>query len=257
MKQASAIAAASDASPVARDWQAVADRLNATYARTPTAELVRIVLTTELPGLFSVVSSFGTESAVLLHLVAQVATDTPVLFIDTLRLFPETLAYRDTLIAHLGLTHVRTITPDPVALQAVDANNLRWSYDPDGCCAVRKVAPLKVALEGVEAWISGRKAFQASTRAALPLFEVEDGRLKFNPLAGWTRGDLTAYLDANDLPRHALEEQGFLSIGCMPCTTPVKPGEDPRAGRWRGWDKVECGIHGDVKPIDPAQEPVF
>jgi phosphoadenosine phosphosulfate reductase len=235
---------------------ALADVLNQRYADASTTALMEAVLKTELPGQVSVVSSFGTESAVLLHHVAQVDPATPVIFIDTLRLFPETLSYRDQLIDRLKLTGVRSLQPDPAALESIDPSNLRWSYDPDGCCAVRKVAPLKKALESVDAWISGRKAFQSTTRAKLPLFEVEEDRLKINPLAGWSREALSAYMDAHNLPRHALEAQGFLSIGCMPCTTPVKPGEDPRAGRWRGWDKVECGIHTPL-PVDPATEPVF
>lgn len=237
--------------------QADADWLNARFAGVPTAEMLRALLTEELPGYVSVVSSFGAESAVLLHLVAEADPATPVIFVDTLKMFPETLAYRDQLIERLGLTAVRNVTPAPELLAKRDDKGLRWSYDPDGCCEIRKVEPLKRALDGVEAWISGRKAFQASSRAALPLFEIEDGRLKINPLAGWSKADLDAYFTAHDLPRHPLEAQGYLSIGCMPCTSVVQPGEDPRAGRWRGWDKVECGIHttGDDEETSPL--PVF
>lgn len=144
-----------------------------------------------------------------------------------------------------------------------DETGLRWSYDPDGCCDIRKVEPLKRAKDGLDAWISGRKAFQSVTRQNLPRFEVEDGRLKINPLGDWTKDDLEAYFAEHALPRHPLEAQGYLSIGCEPCTSKVLPGEDPRAGRWRGWDKVECGIHSPVTPIpvvdpeDPANMPVF
>ena len=113
----------------------------------------------------------------------------------------------------------------------------------------------------MDAWISGRKAFQSVTRQNLPRFEVEDGRLKLNPLGDWTKDDLEAYFAEHDLPRHPLEAQGYLSIGCEPCTSKVMPGEDPRAGRWRGWDKVECGIHTASTPLadpdDPANQPVF
>ncbi|TXG81522.1 MAG: phosphoadenylyl-sulfate reductase [Sphingomonadales bacterium] len=247
---------------VIRIWtQADADALNARFAGAPTQDMLREVLTELLPGRVSVVSSFGTESAVLLHMVAAAEPATPVIFVDTLRLFPETLAYRDTLIARLGLTGVESVMPDADRLAAVDPQQLRWSYDPDGCCAVRKVEPLDRALANVEVWISGRKGFQAKTRTNLPLFEVEKGKLKINPLAGWAKADLDAYFETHALPRHPLEAQGYLSIGCMPCTSVVKPGEDPRAGRWRGWDKTECGIHGGaddaVTPFDPAQQPVF
>jgi hypothetical protein len=132
----------------------------------------------------------------------------------------------------------------PQTIAARDETGLRWSYDPDGCCAIRKVEPLARAKQGLDSWISGRKAFQSQTRAALPRFEIEDGRLKVNPLGDWNKADLEAYFTEHDLPRHPLEAQGYLSIGCAPCTSIVKPGEDPRAGRWRGWDKTECGIHG-------------
>ena len=231
-----------------------ADALNQRFDRVPAAQMLRELLTEVLPGQVSMVSSFGTESSVLLHLVAQADPTVPVIFIDTLRLFPETLRYRDQLVQLLGLANVKTYEPLPDKLKEADPKFLLWSHDPDACCAVRKVEPLARALVGVEAWISGRKAFQASTRANIPLFEIADGRLKINPLARWTRDDLLAYMDLHNLPRHPLEKDGYLSIGCMPCTTPVRPGEDPRAGRWRGWDKTECGIH---LPLNPGSEPAF
>lgn len=197
----------------------------------------------ELAGGVALVSSFGADAAVLLHLVAQADPATPVLFTDTGHHFPETLAYRDLLIERLRLTDVRTIHPDPARLAARDPAGERHAYDPDGCCELRKVEPLARALTGFTAWISGRKAFQASTRAALPRFESDAGRLKINPLADWTAADLRAYAHAHALPRHRLVARGYPSIGCAPCTTPVRPGEDARAGRWRDTGKVECGIH--------------
>ena len=229
----------------------------ARFRGVPTASMLRRLIEGGELGQLGVVSSFGTESAVLLHLVASIDPGVPVLFVDTGRMFAETLAYRDTLQALLGLTDVRTIHPVPETVAAKDANQLRWSFDPDGCCAIRKTEPLARALTGFDAWISGRKAFQASTRATLPRFELADGRLKVNPLADWTKADLDLYFADHDLPRHPLEAQNYASIGCAPCTSPVQPGEDPRAGRWRGWDKTECGIH--VSPIDgpDPNEPAF
>jgi phosphoadenosine phosphosulfate reductase len=239
-------------------------RLNNMFRGTETSAMLNTVLRESLLGEAAVVSSFGAESAVLLHLIASAAPDTPVIFLDTLKMFPETLAYRDQLVALLGLTGLRIIRPDPEALAKRDATGLRWSYDPDGCCEIRKVIPLAKALEGFDASITGRKGFQSSTRSGLPRFEVDEtGRMKMNPLASWTKADLNAYFEAHALPRHPLEAQGYLSIGCQPCTSIVKPGEDPRAGRWRGWDKVECGIHTPVdeaeagKASDGADDPVF
>ncbi len=208
----------------------------------------------ELSPRLAAVSSFGAESAVLLHMVAQVNRDVPVIFTNTQKIFGETLAYRDELSERLGLTDLRVYRPDPRLLAARDATGLRWSYDPDGCCDLRKVEPLRRALAPFDAWISGRKGFQAGTRAALPRFEADEGRLKINPLADWDRARLTAWFDEHDLPRHPLEAQDYPSIGCAPCTSKVQPGEDPRAGRWRGWDKVECGIHLATKP---GEDPVF
>ncbi|MFD2263855.1 phosphoadenylyl-sulfate reductase [Lacibacterium aquatile] len=190
------------------------------------------------------VSSFGTESAVLLHMVASVDPALPVLFIDTGHLFPETIAYRDTLVARLGLTDVRTVAPDPIDLVRRDEGAELWYSDPDACCALRKVEPLERALAGFKGWINGRKRFQASTRNDIPAIEQDGPRLKFNPLKDWDRAALQAYFEAHDLPRHPMEALGFPSIGCMPCTSRVAPGEDPRAGRWRGRTKTECGIHG-------------
>jgi phosphoadenosine phosphosulfate reductase len=235
--------------------QADADALTARFADVDTQTMLTAVLRERLAGDVAVVSSFGTESAVLLDLVAQADPATPVLIVDTLKLFPETLAYRDELVERLGLTDVRPVQPDPAVLAAKDATELRWSFDPDGCCEIRKVIPLRNALLPFDAWITGRKAFQAKSREAMPRFEAEDGRLKINPLADWTKDDLDRHFGEHELPRHPLEAEGYLSIGCVPCTSIVKPGEDPRAGRWRGWDKVECGIHGSDG--DGSELPVF
>jgi phosphoadenosine phosphosulfate reductase len=218
--------------------------LNERFAAASTLEMLRAVLHDKDMGEIAVVSSFGAESAVLLHLVAQVDPNTRVIFVDTLKLFGETLRYRDQLVELLGLTNVQVIEPDPLALQINDAKGLLWQRDANSCCAIRKVEPLARALKSVDSWISGRKAFQASTRAHVGIFEQVDGKLKINPLAGWSKTDLDAYFTQHALPPHPLVADGYLSIGCMPCTTPVKPGEDARAGRWRGSEKTECGIHG-------------
>ncbi|WP_326524138.1 phosphoadenylyl-sulfate reductase [Sphingomonas sp.] len=225
----------------------------ARFDGVPTQAMLAELIGGALKGRIAAVSSFGTESAVLLHMIAQIDRGTPVIFTNTQKMFGETLVYRDELSERLGLTDLRVYRPDPKLLAARDATGLRWSYDPDGCCDLRKVEPLRRALAPFDAWISGRKGFQSGTRRALPRFEEDEGRLKLNPLADWDKAALDAYFAAHDLPRHPLEAQGYASIGCSPCTSKVKPGEDPRAGRWRGWDKTECGIHTAVGDDDPEQ----
>ncbi len=233
--------------------RADAAAMQARFDGVEAAEMLRQLVTGELAGRVASVSSFGAESAVLLHMVASIDVDVPVIFTNTQKMFGETLAYRDELSERLGLTDLRVFRPDPRLLAAKDKTGLRWSYDPDGCCDLRKVEPLRRALLPFDAWISGRKGFQSGTRVALPRFEEDEGRLKINPLADWPKERLEAYFAEHDLPRHPLESQGYLSIGCAPCTSRVAPGEDPRAGRWRGWDKVECGIHVSALPgEDPA-----
>jgi phosphoadenosine phosphosulfate reductase len=229
------------------DAMAMQDRFEGVSAQ----EMLFELLVGELRGRIAAVSSFGAESAVLLHMIAQVDVEVPVIFTNTQKMFGETLAYRDELAEKLGFTDLRVFRPDPRLLAIKDKTGLRWSYDPDGCCDLRKVEPLRRALAPFDAWISGRKGFQSGTRSALPRFEEDEGRLKINPLADWDKAKLDAYFAEHELPRHPLEAQGYLSIGCSPCTTKVAPGEDPRAGRWRSFDKVECGIHAptDYDPM--------
>ena len=221
------------------------EALNARFAGRGAAEMLAELLGGELKGRIAVVSSFGAESAVLLDLVAAVDRSVPLIFINTQKMFGETLAYRDSLTEQLGFTDLRVYRPDPYEIARRDDNSLRWGYDPDGCCELRKVEPLRRALAGFDAWISGRKGFQ-SGRGGLPRFELDEGRLKINPLADWDKAAINAHFTARDLPRHPLEAAGYPSIGCQPCTSQVQPGEDPRAGRWRHWDKTECGIHQPV-----------
>ena len=197
----------------------------------------------EFPDQVALVSSFGAEAAVLLHMVAEVDPDLPVLLVDTLMLFQETLDYQADLADRLGLTNLQNLTPDADDLKGADPTGTLHQYDTDACCEIRKVLPLDRALARYPVTVSGRKRFQASTRANIEVFEAHDERLRVNPLATWTAQDVRDYMIAHDLPLHPLVAKGYPSIGCAPCTTPVKPGEDPRAGRWRGTEKVECGIH--------------
>lgn len=222
--------------------------LNARFHEAAAEEVVRFALQGDA-GRVAVVSSFGTESAVLLHLIAQINPATPILFIETEKHFPETLEYRDQLVNCLGLRDVRDVRPSADLVAEKDAKGIRWSYDPDFCCELRKVLPLREGLAGFDATITGRKAFQAETRDGLPFFEVDESRLKINPLARWKKPQIEAYFARQDLPRHPLEAQGYLSVGCAPCTSKVLPGEDIRAGRWRNINKTECGIHIPTKSL--------
>jgi phosphoadenosine phosphosulfate reductase len=187
-----------------------------------------------------VVSSFGAESALLLALVADIDRATPILFVDTRQHFPETLAYRDTLIAKLGLSNVRSIGPTDSEVAGQDPTAELWQFDPDACCRFRKVTPLERALVPYAAWVTGRKRHQALTRVALPVVETVDGKVKINPLADWTAEQIEAEMVRRDLPRHPLTPEGYLSIGCATCTKAVAAGEDPRSGRWSGTGKTAC-----------------
>jgi phosphoadenosine phosphosulfate reductase len=191
----------------------------------------------------AVVSSFGIESAALLKLVADVDPAIPVLLLDTGWLFAETLAHRDAVVAKLGLTDVRSIRPDPRALARRDPDADLWSSDADACCALRKVEPLADALAPFTAWINGRKRYHGGERARIAVVEQDGSRLKFNPLAHLSPVDVVAIARAAGLPPHPLAAHGFTSVGCMPCTRRARPGEGPRAGRWSGTSKTECGIH--------------
>ena len=247
----------------ARFAAADAEALNARFAGVATQEMLGAVLREGLAGRVAAVSSFGAESAVLLHLIASIDPSVPVLFLETGKHFPETLAYRDEITARLGLTNLINLTPDPALLAKRDESALRWSYDPDGCCEIRKVLPLAGALAGFDASFTGRKGFQSATRAGLPRFELDAtdalGRLKINPLADWSSDQIASYFAATGLPAHPLVAQGYPSIGCSPCTSMVAPGEDARAGRWKGWDKTECGIHvdGAAEALPPGYDPAF
>ena len=202
-------------------------------------------------GRIALVSSFGAESAVLLHMAAQIDPHVPVLFLDTGMLFAQTLDYRKTLAARLGLTDVRDLRPSYQDVAVTDPGQDLWKTDTDACCHIRKVVPLDKALGGFDAWITGRKRFHGGDRLRLKVVERADGKLKFNPLANWTKEQLDAYAAEHDLPPHPLVEFGYPSVGCWPCTQPSDSG-DLRAGRWAGSDKTECGIH---VPRAPAEAP--
>ncbi len=226
-----------------------AGRLAARVAGLDGVALLAPLMLEEFAGRIAVVSSFGTEAAVMLALVAEVDPTVPVIFVDTGKLFGETRRYRDQLTARLGLTDVRTVKPLSAETEAADHDGLLFHRDADACCYIRKVLPFERSLAGFDAWISGRKRFHGAGRAGIPVIEADRGWVKINPLADWSRARILQEFDGRGLPPHPLVAEGFLSIGCMPCSSRVAPGEDIRSGRWAGKDKAECGIHRPANAV--------
>jgi phosphoadenosine phosphosulfate reductase len=220
-----------------------AHTLDHTLRDASPAHVIETALKTVGREQLALVSSFGTESAALLKVMADVDPAIPVIFLDTGWLFEETLAYRDTLIAALGLRDVRSIKPLEEALSRQDPDRELWFSDPDACCRIRKVEPLARALKPFAAWINGRKRFQGGARAEIPVVEDDGAKLKFNPFANVSREEIEAIYKLAKLPPHPLVASGYLSVGCMPCSSRTAPDENARAGRWRGRSKTECGIH--------------
>jgi phosphoadenosine phosphosulfate reductase len=220
-----------------------AEELDRALRAASPAEVIAAALQTVGKEQLALVSSFGTESAALLKVMADVDPSIPVIFLDTGWLFEETLAYRDALIATLGLRDVRSVKPLDETLSREDPDRELWFSDPDACCRIRKVEPLTRALAPFDAWINGRKRFQGGLRATIPVVEDDGVRLKFNPFANSSREEIEAIYKLANLPPHPLAASGYLSVGCMPCTGRTLPDEDARAGRWRGRAKTECGIH--------------
>lgn len=227
--------------------------LEARHGQLDPKAVIEAALAEDFAGGLAAVSSFGADSAVLLHMIAEIDRNLPIIFLDTGKHFGETLDYRDALAADLGLSDIRIVTPDEAALERIDPEGDLHRTDTDACCAVRKVEPMARGVEPFGAWLTGRKRFQAATRAHLPVFEAVGPRLRINPLARWTTSDLAGYMRRHALRENPLVAYGYLSIGCFPCTQAVKPGEDARSGRWAGQAKTECGIH--LPGLDAAMMP--
>jgi phosphoadenosine phosphosulfate reductase len=226
--------------PRLRDVHTEAAELNARYRSAEPQEVMAAALE-RFDGRIAVLSSFGAEAAVGLHMAAVIRPSLPVLFLDTDRHFVPTLEYRDRLVEQLGLTDLRILTPKDAA--ARDARGDLWRTDADACCELRKVEPLQDVLPQFDALITGRKRFHGGERIRLPVFEVVSGQIRVNPLANWSTAEIDAYFLEHGLPRHPLTQGGYRSIGCWPCTQPSADDEDVRRGRWAGLDKRECGIH--------------
>lgn len=196
----------------------------------------------------AVSSSFGTESAVLLDMVARINPATPVVFVDTDRLFAETNAYREQLTKHLGLLDVRVVKPSPELTENMDPDGTLYQSDPDACCHARKVMPYALAVSDFDVLITGRKRHHGDTREELDVVEATGTHVKVNPLVHFDAADIEAVLQSRKLPRHPLAGAGYLSIGCEPCTNKTCVRDGVRSGRWVGADKTECGIHQNFLP---------
>ncbi|MEZ5919987.1 MAG: phosphoadenylyl-sulfate reductase [Parvularculaceae bacterium] len=242
---------ASETSTATIDKVPGAVELSARYEALDPRDIIADALERPLFVAPAIVSSFGADSVVLLHLAAQIRPNIPVIFIDTGKLFGETLRYRDRLQHLLGLEDVRTIGPRKSHVDETDPMGALNRTDPDACCAVRKTQTLQRALTPFDSWINGRKRHQSTLRAQMPIVEIADNRAKLNPLANWSREEIKEYFVAHRLPEHPLVKEGYLSIGCLPCSDRVKPGDDPRSGRWSNFEKAECGIHIPATPKKP------
>jgi phosphoadenosine phosphosulfate reductase len=227
------------------DAEALAEAasLDALYGHLPAREIIARSVRDRFPGKIAAVSSFGADSAALLHMIAEIDRDLPIIFLETGKHFEETLQYRDALVADFGLSDVRAVKPEDAALERFDPQGILHQSDTDACCRIRKVEPMARAVLPFDAWITGRKRFQASTRNSMPVFESVGTRIRINPLARWTTSDQADYMRKHALRANPLVAYGYLSIGCFPCTQPVQDGDDARSGRWAGHAKVECGIH--------------
>ena len=220
-----------------------AEALRVAYGGYDGLELLRVMVEDVFPGRIAVMSSFGAEAAVLLDLVSQVHRATPVFFLETGKLFRETLDYATDLVTHLGLTDVRVLRPDNGDIEILDANLNLWQRNPDLCCFIRKVAPLQAALEGFDACVTGRKRFHNGARVTTEGIEALNGRITINLLANWTHDAVRAAFVERGLPEHPLRAEGYASIGCTTCTRRIAEEEGIRDGRWHGTAKTECGIH--------------
>ena len=214
------------------------------YAGVEGRDLVR-AFARDFKDRIALLSSFGAESSVLLHMVSEVDRNIPVIFLDTLKLFPETIVYRDRLVRELGLRDVRVMQPNVADLENDDPAGTLHLSNPDWCCNIRKTFPMEKAFKGFDVMISGRKRFHGASRADLKSISFDDRRIKIEPLAAFSALDLQGYMVQHQLPSHPLKLAGYHSIGCAPesCTSKGGTADNPREGRWMGQEKIECGIH--------------
>ena len=217
-------------------------------------DILRWALATYAPRITLACSFGGPSGMALLDMALRLDPSIPVFYLDTGLLFPETYALVAEVSAHYGITP-RAVRPGiSVAQQAKRHGDALWERDPDRCCELRKVRPQQRALKGFDAWITGLRRDQSSTRRVTPVvqWDAKFGLAKISPLAEWTEREVWQYLSAHHVPYNQLHASGYPSIGCVPCTRPIAAGEDPRAGRWSGFAKTECGLHTPLNPMNPS-----
>ena len=199
--------------------------------------------------------SWQKQSSVLVHMVAELGIPIDVVELDTHLFFKETYETRERLVERYGLNLIRPEIITVAEQHALEGPNL-WERDPDRCCHIRKVEPLVRALEPYDAWISGIRRDQSPSRAGTPKLQWSDRYdvWKIHPLTDWDEKRVWAYIQVNEIPYNPLHDGGYRSIGCIPCTRPIQPDEEERAGRWAGSDKLECGIHVPASPSSESRE---
>jgi phosphoadenosine phosphosulfate reductase len=231
--------------------QTLLAHLQGSYGELDAPALLSVMINDVFKDKIALISSFGADAAVTLSLVADISKTTPVLFLETEKHFPETLAYAQGLVDQLGLTNVKYLRPDPAMRDRIDPEGNLWQTNPNRCCWLRKVEPLERAIAelGIEAVITGRKKYQTSERHEMQTIELDEKNIfRINPIANWEKTRQQQEILLKHLPPHPLVAMGYPSIGCAPCTIAVAPGQDERAGRWAHTatddsQKTECGLH--------------
>ena len=217
--------------------------LNSNSEKSSPQKILNDSITSLFKGKLAYVCSFGTESAIILHMISKIDKNIPIILLNTNFLFDETITYRDYLLKKFKLTNYIEAVPDEEDLKQKDSNDKLWKENPDLCCNLRKVLPLQKKLKFYDAWISGRKSYQEGERKKIKVFENLNKKIVVNPLANSNKVFVDQYFRKNKIKRHPLFEKGYLSIGCVHCTVKALNSSDPRSGRWSNKTKTECGIH--------------
>lgn len=218
-------------------------KLNKMLSKMKSFDMIEFCINNVFKNEIAYVCSFGSESSIILHMISKINNEIPVIFLNTKKLFPETISFKNTLIKKFKLRNFKEVSPDKKNIFKYDHLSNLWKENPDKCCHVRKVLPLEKELKNYKAWISGRKGYQSTMRSKNEIVEFVNEKFLISPLIMWNQKKINDYFINNKLKRHPLFKQGFSSIGCSDCTTKLKNLKDARSGRWFNLNKTECGIH--------------